>query len=51
MFDLNSKMSFKNVKKWTRDFVRVCGKGAPKILIANKCDTKDAKVKNDEIKT
>jgi GTP-binding nuclear protein Ran len=49
MFDVTSRVTYKNVQNWHRDIVRVCetedGKGIPICLTGNKVDAvKDRKV-------
>jgi len=43
MFDLSSRVTFKNVRKWHRDFVKVCNL-KPIVLVANKSDISDYKI-------
>jgi len=44
MFDVTSRMTYKNVPNWHRDLTRVC-EGIPVVLTGNKVDVKDRKVK------
>jgi GTP-binding nuclear protein Ran len=44
MFDLTSRITYKNVPNWHRDLVRVC-EGIPIVLCGNKVDIKERKVK------
>lgn len=44
MFDVTSRITYKNVPNWHRDLVRVC-EGIPIVLCGNKVDIKDRKVK------
>jgi len=44
MFDVTSRMTYKNVPNWHRDLVRVC-ENIPIVLVGNKVDVKDRKVK------
>jgi len=44
MFDVTSRVTYKNVPNWHRDLVRVCDK-IPIVLCGNKVDIKDRKVK------
>lgn len=44
MFDVTSRVTYKNVPNWHRDLVRVC-EGIPIVLCGNKVDIKDRKVK------
>ena len=44
MFDVCSRITYQNVPKWYEDFVRVC-ENIPIVLVGNKVDVKDRKVK------
>jgi GTP-binding nuclear protein Ran len=44
MFDVTSRISYKNVPNWHRDVTRVC-EGIPIVLCGNKVEVKDRKVK------
>jgi len=44
MFDVTSRVTYKNVPNWHRDLVRVC-EGIPIVLCGNKVDVKERKVK------
>lgn len=44
MFDVTSRVTYKNVQNWHRDLVRVCD-NIPIVLCGNKVDVKDRKVK------
>jgi GTP-binding nuclear protein Ran len=44
MFDVTSRISYKNVPNWHRDLVRVC-ENIPIVLVGNKVDVKERKVK------
>merc|ERR1711990_533677 len=48
MFDLPSRITYKNVPNWHRDIVRVC-ENIPIVLVGNKVDVKDRKVKVKQI--
>jgi len=48
MFDVTSRMTYKNVPNWHRDLVRVC-ENIPIVLVGNKVDVKDRKVKPKSI--
>lgn len=48
MFDVTSRVSYKNVPNWHRDLVRVC-ENIPIVLCGNKVDIKDRKVKAKSI--
>ncbi|XP_017094841.2 GTP-binding nuclear protein Ran-like [Drosophila bipectinata] len=49
MFDLTSRITYKNMTNWYRDLVRVCGR-IPIVLCGNKVDIRDRKVKPQDIK-
>jgi len=44
MFDVTSRLTYKNVPNWHRDIVRVC-ENIPIVILGNKVDIKDRKVK------
>jgi len=44
MFDVTSRVTYKNVPNWHRDLVRVC-ENVPIVLCGNKVDIKERKVK------
>ena len=48
MFDVTSRITYKNVPKWHRDLSRVC-ENIPIVLVGNKVDVKDRKVKAKQI--
>merc|ERR1711998_547310 len=48
MFDVTSRISYKNVGVWYRDLVRVC-ESIPIVLVGNKVDVKERKVKVKQI--
>lgn len=48
MFDVTSRVTYKNVPNWHRDLVRVC-ENIPTVLCGNKVDIKDRKVKAKSI--
>lgn len=48
MFDLTSRVTYKNVPVWYRDLVRVC-ENIPIVLCGNKVDVADRKVKAKSI--
>jgi len=48
MFDVTSRITYKNVPNWHRDLVRVC-ENIPIVLCGNKVDIKDRKVKVKQI--
>jgi len=48
MFDVTSRISYKNVGVWFRDLVRVC-ESIPIVLVGNKVDVKERKVKVKQI--
>lgn len=48
MFDVTSRITYKNVPNWHRDLVRVC-ESIPIVLVGNKVDVKERKVKAKQI--
>jgi len=48
MFDVTSKITYKNVPNWHRDLERVCEK-IPIVLCGNKVDVKERKVKTGAV--
>ena len=48
MFDVCSRITYKNVPKWYKDLVRVV-ENIPIVLVGNKVDVKDRKVKAKQI--
>ena len=44
MFDVTSRVTYKNVPNWHKDLERVCT-NIPIVLCGNKTDVKDRKVK------
>ena len=48
MFDVCSRITYANVPKWFKDLTRVC-EGIPIVLVGNKVDVKDRKVKAKQI--
>lgn len=48
MFDVTARVTYKNVPNWHRDLVRVC-ENIPMVLVGNKVDVKDRKVKAKSI--
>ncbi|XP_018647754.1 putative ran [Schistosoma mansoni] len=48
MFDVTSRVTYKNVPNWHRDLVRVC-ENIPIVLCGNKVDIQDRKVKAKSI--
>ena len=48
MFDVTSRMTYKNVPNWHRDIVRVCD-NIPIVLVGNKVDCVDRQVKAKQI--
>jgi len=48
MFDVTSRITYKNVPNWHRDIARVC-ENVPIVLVGNKVDVKDRQVKARQI--
>ena len=48
MFDVTSRVTYKNVPNWHRDITRVC-ENIPIVLCGNKVEVKDRKVKAKQI--
>lgn len=48
MFDVTSRITYMNVPNWHRDLIRVCD-NIPIVLVGNKVDIKDRKVKPKHI--
>ena len=48
MFDVTSRITYKNVPKWYKDITRIC-EGIPIVLVGNKVDEKNRKVKAKQI--
>lgn len=48
MFDVTSRVTYQNVAKWHADISRVCPNAAV-VLVGNKADVKDRKVKASQI--
>lgn len=48
MFDVTSRITYKHVPNWHRDLIRVC-EAVPIVLVGNKVDIKDRKVKAKQI--
>merc|ERR1712230_92802 len=48
MFDVTSRITYKNVPNWHRDLMRVC-ENIPIVLVGNKVDVKERKVKVKQI--
>jgi len=48
MFDVTSRITYKNVPNWHRDITRVC-ENIPIVLVGNKVDVKDRQVKAKHI--
>lgn len=48
MFDVTSRITYKNIPKWHKDLTRIC-ENVPIVLVGNKVDSKDRKVKARQI--
>merc|ERR1711920_792494 len=48
MFDLTTRVSYNNVPKWYKDLTKIC-ENIPIVLVGNKVDVKDRKVKAKQI--
>ena len=48
MFDVTGRVTYKSVPHWHKDLVRVC-EGIPIVLVGNKVDCKDRKVRPKDI--
>ena len=48
MFDVSSRITYKNIPKWYKDLTRIC-ESIPIVLVGNKVDMKDRKVKARQI--
>ena len=48
MFDLTSRISYKNVQTWHKDLTRICD-NIPIVLVGNKADVKERKLKASQI--
>ena len=48
MFDVYNRITYKNVAKWYQQLTRVC-EGIPIVLVGNKVDVPDRKVKARQI--
>jgi len=48
MFDVTSRITYRNVPEWYKDIVRVCEQ-IPMVLVGNKVDVKDRQVKAKQI--
>ena len=48
MFDVTSRITYKNVPKWYKDLSRIC-ENIPIVLVGNKVDVKDRKVKAKQV--
>ncbi|KAL7510255.1 hypothetical protein ACHAXN_007211, partial [Cyclotella atomus] len=48
MFDVQSRITFKNTPNWHRDITRVC-EGIPIVLVGNKSDVRDRSVRRSDV--
>lgn len=48
MFDVTSRITYKNIPKWYKDLTRICEQ-IPIVLVGNKVDQKDRKVRARQI--
>ncbi|CAF4228740.1 unnamed protein product [Rotaria sordida] len=48
MFDVTSRMTYRNVSQWHKNIIRICG-NIPIVLCGNKIDVKDRKLKAKSI--
>ena len=49
MFDVTSRITYKNVPRWHRDIQRVCGNDIPIVLCGNNCDSPYRTIKATQI--
>ena len=49
MFDVTSRITYKNIPVWYKDIVRICGENIPIVWVGNKVDDKNRKVKAKQI--
>lgn len=48
MFDLTSRVTYRNVPKWHRDLSRIAP-NIPVVLVGNKADDDDTKIRNNDV--
>jgi GTP-binding nuclear protein Ran len=48
MFDVTSRITYRNVPNWHKDLIRVC-ENIPIVLCGNKVDVKDRKIRSKTI--
>ena len=48
MFDLTSRISYKNVQSWHKDLTRIC-ENIPIVMVGNKADIKDRQLRANQI--
>ncbi|KAL0229563.1 hypothetical protein GEMRC1_014180 [Eukaryota sp. GEM-RC1] len=49
MFDVTARMTYRNVPTWYRDLLRATSDYIPIVLVGNKCDVEDRRVKAKQI--
>ena len=48
MFDLTGRETLRNIQKWESDIRKVCP-NIPIVLVGNKCESDEVKIKSDQI--
>jgi len=49
MFDVTSRITYKNMPNWYRDFKRACGENFPVVIVGNRANDKDRKIKAKQL--